>query len=96
MQSEREDIANRLFGVYWRDQHGSYAAIPDSLLEQYANDYKKSFRQSIESQLIALGALVVVWDKESDPSWNIDRFLDTNPIFSTARFEVYQLWYQTL
>ena len=91
MQNEREDIASRLFGVYWRDQHGSYSAIPDSLLEQYATEYKKSVHQSISSQLGALGASVVVWDKESDPSWNIEQALGTNPVFNNGRFEVFQL-----
>ncbi|MFA5745225.1 MAG: glycosyltransferase [Candidatus Paceibacterota bacterium] len=91
MQSEREDIANRLFGVYWRDQHGSYEAIPDSLLTQYANDYKKIARQSITLQLSALGVSLVVWDTQNDPSWNISRSLGTKPIFRTERFEIYQL-----
>lgn len=92
MQAEREDIAYRLFGVHWRDQYGSYAAIPDSLLERYANDYTAAaVRQDISDQLRALGISVIVWDAESDPSWNIGDALGTTPIFRTERFEVYQL-----
>ncbi|MSU73892.1 glycosyltransferase [Candidatus Kaiserbacteria bacterium] len=90
MRAEREDIANRLFGVHWREQYGSYSAIPDSLLERYANDYKVSAGQSIHTQLRALGVSVVVWDTESDPTWNMSQALDTNPIFSTSRFKVYR------
>lgn len=91
MQAEREDIAYRLFGVHWRDQYGSYAAIPDSLLEQYANDYKESSRQSISDQLHALGASTLVWDTETDKLWDMGHVLGVNPIFRTERFEVYQL-----
>lgn len=91
MQEEREDIAYRLFGVHWRDQYGSYSAIPDALLEQYADEYKKSARQSVSAQLNALGASVIVWDTESDPSWDISHALGMKLIFSTERFEVYQL-----
>lgn len=91
MQAEREDIAYRLFGVYWRDQYGSYSAIPDSLLEQYADDYRKNARQSIPAQLNTLGASIIVWDVENDPSWDLSRVLGTKPIFSTERFGVYQL-----
>jgi hypothetical protein len=91
MQDEREDIAYRLFGVHWRDQYGSYSAIPDSLLERYAHDYTTAARQNIPDQLRSLGVSVMVWDTESDPAWNVGRALGTTPIFRTARFEVYQL-----
>lgn len=91
MQTEREDIANRLFGVHWRDQYGSYSAIPDALLEQYANGYKKSVRQSVSAQLSALGASFIVWDTENDPSWSLKQVLGIEPVFRTSRFEVYQL-----
>ena len=91
MQAEREDIAYRLFGVYWRDQHGSYSAIPDALLEQYVNEYKIVTRENILAQLRALGATVVIWDTYADPSWDVGALLSANPIFLTARFEVYQL-----
>jgi hypothetical protein len=91
MKSEREDIAQRLFDVYWRDQHGSYAAIPDSLLEQYASEYQAAVRQSIGAQLGALGVSMVIWDTQADPSWNMGHVLGTTPIFRTERFEVYQL-----
>lgn len=90
MQAEREDIASRIFGVYWRDQHGSYSAIPDSLLGQYATQYK-NMHQSVESQLSTLGISIIVWDKEADPSWDVGRVLDMTPVFSNDRFEVYQL-----
>lgn len=91
MQAEREDIANRLFGVHWRDQYGSYAAIPDSLLAQYADDYKESSRQSIMAQLRALGISTVVWDTQTEPSWDLMRALDEKPVYRDARFQVYQL-----
>lgn len=91
MQSEREDISKRLFGIYWRDQHDSYASIPDSILEQYASDYQTTARRSAVTQLGALGISVVVWDIQNDPSWDISHVLGTVPIFRTARFEVYQL-----
>lgn len=91
MKTEREDIAFRLFGVHWRDQHGSYAAIPDSFLERYANDYKEVSRRSISEQLRALGVSVVVWDTETDKSWDLDRALSTNPVFRTEQFKVYRV-----
>jgi len=91
MQNEREDIARRLFGVYWRDQYGSYAAIPDSLLAQYADDYTKSSRESIPAQLRSLGASIFVWDTKNSPAGDMGRTFSTKPIFSAAGFEVYQL-----
>jgi hypothetical protein len=96
MQNEREDIAGRLYGIYWREQYGSYKAIPDQILEQYANDYKKSMQQSIPAQLSALGVSVVVWDTKSDPSWDIQQSLGTTPVFSNGRFEIYRLATSTL
>lgn len=91
MKVEREDIASRLFGVYWRDQHGSYAAIPDTLLERYAADYAKAARQSIATQLGVLGASVIVWDTRADPSWDLGRALGTEPIYRDAQLQVFQL-----
>jgi hypothetical protein len=91
MKREREDIAQRLFDVYWRDQYGSYAALPDALLEQYSNEYKKNRPGNITQKMKALGVSLVVWDRQSDPSWHMDRVLGSEPIFATARFELYRL-----
>jgi len=91
MQAEREDIARRLFGVYWRDQYGSYAAIPDSLLAQYANDYTKSSRENVPAQLRALGITAVAWDKNVDPSWDLNQYPSLLKQFEANNIALYDV-----
>ena len=89
MQAERIDIAKRLFGVYWRDQAGSYAAIPDSLLQQYAAAYKAVYAAPLAETFKSLGIGMAIKDTQSD-AWMLEGqgvALST----TTGRFELYTI-----
>ena len=93
MTQDRADISARLFGVYWRDAAGSYAAIPGALLDKYAQEYKDTYAESIPARLASLDVTTVIWDTKADPEWNLNATLSMIPK-RVGRFEVFQLMNQ--
>ncbi len=90
MEQDRSDISQRLFGVYWRDQAGSYAAIPDSLLEQYAAQYPGIYAEPIVDIVKNLGVTTIIWNQNDEPVWDISSST-TMPISTTDTFKVYSV-----
>lgn len=66
MLRDRADISARLFGVYWRDTAGSYAAIPDALIDTYAQQYKDAYAEPLTTLFKTLGITEIVWDASVD------------------------------
>jgi hypothetical protein len=91
MQKERVAIAGELYGVYWRDQSGSYAAIPNSLLISYAEQYEKVYATPYAELFKELGVTQVVWDRSIDPEWMLGNASSLDPVYVNSRFTVYQV-----
>jgi putative flippase GtrA len=91
MQQERVALANELFGVYWRDQAGSYAAIPNRLFQGYAKEYPQVYAMPYASLFTQLGVTLIVWDRVQDPEWKLDAAAGLTAVYSNARFTVYKV-----
>jgi putative flippase GtrA len=91
MQQDRATISGELYGTYWRDQAGSYAAIPDSLLQSYATQYSKIYATSYDTLLKELDSTQVVWDRTEDPEWKLSSVPGLTQIYSDSRFTIYQV-----
>ncbi|MBI5138664.1 MAG: hypothetical protein HZA95_02605 [Candidatus Vogelbacteria bacterium] len=76
--AERGNISANIYGIHYRELLGSYDAIPDDKIEEAVNLYIKS--QSEDSQnwfkrvFKKYEVGYVVWDKKSDPSWQLDAY----------------------
>ena len=91
MQKDRADVSVRIFGLYWREKDGSYAAIPDSLLEGYAKDYETFFAKPYPELFQDMGITMVAWDKTAEPTWDIEGMSFAEKIFESGDITVYRL-----
>ncbi len=90
MRQERASISARLFGVYWRDSAGSYAAIPDTLLDTYVQAYVETYTQPLNTLFRELGVTEVVWDTKAQPEWNLGASLSEKPT-RVGQFLIYRI-----
>ncbi len=91
LQRDRADVSAKVFGIYYREQYGSYADIPDSLLETYADEYKAQLARPLASVFRDLGATHIVVDKNADPAWRVTAFPFAHQVFSDGVISVYQM-----
>jgi putative flippase GtrA len=91
LKRDRESVSGEVFGIYYREQYGSDAAIPDSLLETYADEYKAQIARPLASVFHDLGATHIILDKSTDSVWHITTFPFAHLVFSEGSIFVYQI-----
>lgn len=91
MRAERADISNRIFGIYYRDQFGDYAAIPDTLLTQFAAKYATYLKEPLEQSFAELGITYILWNRNLEPEWGIDTLPFVTEVFRSGPEEIYRL-----
>lgn len=91
MKTERADISNQIFGIYYRDQFGDYSDVPDTLLAGYAKAYAAFLKKPEEAAFRDLGVSLVVWDTAAEPSWRIDRLAFAREVFASGTLRAYRL-----
>lgn len=73
---ERDIISANMYGIYYRKLYGQYASIPDEKISYLAGLYKDTLRVPsstwIEGMLAKYEVEYVVWDKKTDPAWNLN------------------------
>lgn len=77
-EDERGFISLNLYGIYYRDLMGSYAAMPQQDLDDFVALYEAQLE---EPMLQWLGDMLrkyevnwVVWDTQADPDWHLERY----------------------
>ena len=93
LQKDRADVSVHIFGLYWRENTGSYAGIPDELLRGYAKDYETLFRKPYPEVFRDMGITMIAWDKTAEPEWNIDAMPFAEETFTGGDITVYRLQY---
>lgn len=91
MLNDRADISRRVFQLYWRDTAGSYAAIPETLLQDYAAEYALFFQKPYREALRDMGITLVAWDRTAEPQWKMDAMPLAEKIFESGDIAVYRL-----
>lgn len=91
LAKDRADVSAQIFGIHYREQYGSYAAIPDSLLVEYAERYRMQLARPLADVLRDVSVTLVAWDTAADPAWHIDRVPNATEVFSDGRIRVYQI-----
>lgn len=90
---DREDISTLIYGVYYRDATGDYRNIPDELLLDLAQKYKKSFTIStsgfFKEMLDEYEVKYFVWDKKNYPLWQLDQYPFLEKTIGIGDFVVY-------
>ncbi|MFM2357843.1 MAG: hypothetical protein RJA61_580 [Candidatus Parcubacteria bacterium] len=92
---ERGYISDNVYGIYYRELLGSYEAIPDEKIQNIIDLYKVALRtprsQWLEQVLTTYNVGYVVWDKKSDPSWQLDQYIFLNKAVDFGDVSVYTL-----
>lgn len=75
---ERKFISHNIHGMYYRDLLGSYVAIPDekidAVVERYLETLPTPANEWIETQLAQYEVDYLMWDKELDPTWELEKY----------------------
>ena len=92
MKSERAGIAQRVYIIYYREKFGSYASIPDEILEDMAIRYTDVWRIPYADIFERLGVTAVIWDKGAFPSAPYESISSLTPLADIGeRFTLYRV-----
>ncbi len=75
---ERGYISANVYGIHYRELLGSYEAIPDEQVNEILNGYLETLKtptpQWLQGTFKKYEVEYVVWDKKTDPSWNLNQY----------------------
>ena len=74
--SNRKSVGGYFFGQYYRYKNGGYGNFPDPILDGLIADYENFLSGDFIGRLSKYPLGYVVWDKEKDPLWRMDRFFN--------------------
>ncbi len=89
-RKHRDLMGSLVYGEYWRQTRGCYGCFPDEILGKAVEDYKSFLKKDFISQLRIYQLDYIVWDKEMDPKWGIDRFF-TKKTYQKDNIAVYSV-----
>lgn len=72
----RDLVGGAIFDQYYREKNGCYGCFPDSILDQLIIEYQVFLNKDFIDELKKYPLDYVVWDKEKNPSWKMDRFFN--------------------
>ncbi|MEK9170186.1 MAG: hypothetical protein AAB674_00885 [Patescibacteria group bacterium] len=72
--NNKDFVGGYFFGQYYRYKNGGYGNFPDFVLDGIITEYENFLDEDFLGQLSKYPLDYIVWDKEKDPSWRIDRF----------------------
>lgn len=76
--SERKFISSNLYGEKYRQELGSYQAIPDDKVEEFIVFYQEALKtptpEWLRETFTKYEVAYAVWDKKKDPLWRLDQF----------------------
>lgn len=76
--TDRAYLSSNIYGIYYREALGSYEAIPNEKITEFAMFYQKTLTiptpEWLEKIFNKYEIEYVVWDKKTDPAWDLDRY----------------------
>ena len=72
--NNKDYVGGYFFGQYYRYKNGGYGNFSDSILDGIITEYENFLDEDFLKQLSKYPLDYVVWDKDNDPLWKIDRF----------------------
>jgi len=91
---DRAKISWSLYGLRYRETTGSYAGIPDEVILDIVKKYQDSLSVSTGDFINQLwdkyGVKYLVWDKESEPQWNLSQYTFLRKAAEVGKFVIYQ------
>lgn len=91
--AERGHISANIYGMHYRELSGSYEAIPDEEIEEIIDAYKETLSVPaldwIEEKLAKYEVEYIVWDRKSNPLWQLEKFLFLKEMFTFDDISIY-------
>lgn len=88
----RDEIGYTIFvGTYWRDLCGSGGCFPDSVLEDLIPQYKVFSTHPLVESIHTHKIDYVLWDKATDPDWQISNIAAGSPLIESGDFALYKV-----
>ncbi len=91
MESEREAVSSAVYGLYWREQTGSFAGIPESELQRLAAGYQAMATTTLAELFSRMGARIVVYDMSHDSLWQHELFSSDEVLFTSGSLQVLRI-----
>lgn len=87
-------ISADVYGIYYRESHGSYGAIPDEKFNEILGRYEKAllapdsvwFRNIFDKYEVEY----IVWDKIKNPLWKLERFNFLDEMADFGQMAIYR------
>jgi hypothetical protein len=88
--SHRKELGGAIFiGTYWRDLCGSYSCFPDSVIEDLVPQYRRFIAEPLAQRIHAYKIDYVLWDRASNPDWQIKEITAGKPLVESGDFALY-------
>ena len=92
---DRAQISWSIYGIYYRENAGAYANIPDEVIQDIVQKYQESFSFSTADFLYNLWnkyqVNYLIWDKEQNPQWHLDQYQFLKKAADIGDFTIYQI-----
>jgi len=86
----RDSVGADIWGQRYRMKNGCYGCFEDSILESLIADYKNFLDKDFVTELKRYRVDYIVWDKEKNPSWKMDRFF-SKKIYEKDNLTIYSV-----
>lgn len=83
-------IGGRIFSDHYRMQNGCYGCFPDSILDGLISEYRDFLNKDFLSEFQKYQVDYVVWDKEKNSEWRLDRFF-SNRVYDQDNMIIYHV-----
>ena len=94
--NERKIVSTQIYGIYYRKLMGSYEAIPDEKIEEIAELYKETLfiptSEWLRQILTQYEVEYIVWDKENDPDWQLEKYSFLKEVAVFNDIVIYQFY----
>ena len=91
---DRANISANIYGMHYRESLGRYENIPDEKIEETLNLYDQVLNIPMETwfpQIMSKYEVkYIIWDKNSDPLWNLDKYNFLNKKADFNSISIYQ------
>ena len=91
---DRRKMSAAIYGTYYRETTGVYENIPDEILREIIQKYQASFSVPTTDFLNNLWTKYevkyLVWDKESNPQWQLNQYSFLKKVAEIEDFAIYQ------
>lgn len=92
--ADRRRISQRLYGLHYRKTTGDYGGIPDEVIQEIAQKYQASFEvptvDFLNDLWIKYEVKYLVWDRESNPQWQLDQYSFLEKVAEIGGFAIYE------